>query len=435
MRNAFVAVVIVAVVSAGLYTWTTRHPAFDPIDRPAALSFGTALLNKGEALVAIGDCEVCHTRPGGSAFAGGLRLPTPFGAIHSTNITPDPKTGIGRWSEAAFTRAMREGLDRNGNHLYPAFPYDHFTKITDDDIKAIYAYLMTLTPVAAVIPENELIFPLNYRFVMAAWNLLFLTPGSFIPNPSKNSKWNRGAYLVEGLAHCGACHTPRNLAGAEKRNQPYAGGEVDEWYAPALNLASPAPIPWSEEALVNYFLDGRDKHHGIAAGPMTAVANNLATLSEYDASAIAAYILSFQDHSNVKERAESALIFAAEREFGGASTPTGGQLSAGSDTALERGYKRFTAVCANCHRAGSQTTALALTSSVNALSPHNLIQVIDKGLKPPNGAADHSMPAFGGALSDADLADLVTFMRGHFSKRPAWIDVPATIATIRAVKE
>ena len=432
MRYIVMSASAAILAAAGLFAWIERYPAIAPIEPPAASAFDSTLIDKGRGLVALGDCAVCHTRPGGDVFAGGLKLPTPFGVIYSTNITPDPKTGIGRWSEAAFTRAMHDGIDRGGNYLYPAFPYDHFTKITNDDIKAIYAYLMTRTPVTFSAPKNELIFPIRYRFVVAGWNLLFLRHGVFTPDPSKDTKWNRGAYLVEGLGHCGGCHTPRNFAGAEKHSQPYAGGEAEGWHAPALNDASPAPLPWSSDALINYFLDGWDKDHGIAGGPMTDVVNELAALPESDVSAIATYILSFQNQLDLSARTKSASAFAAEREFNGPVTPMSGPPNRDAATAAGRGQALFAKSCANCHRAGGQTVPLALTSTVNGPDPRNLIHVISRGIQPPKGSPDQSMPAFGGSLSDDNFADLVAFVRHHFSKQPAWSGIPALVKSTRS---
>jgi mono/diheme cytochrome c family protein len=373
--------------------------------------------------------------PGGKSFAGGLKLRTPFGAIYSTNITPDPRTGIGQWSEAAFARALREGVDRNGKYLYPAFPYDHFTKITDDDIKAIYVYLMTRPPVTATAPSNELIFPINYRIVLAAWNLFFLDYGVVSPDQSKTAQWNRGAYLVEGPGHCGGCHTPRNLMGAEKRGQRYAGGEAKAWHAPALNEESPAPLPWTADALVNYLLDGWDKDHGIAAGPMSEVTNGFSALSEADVSAVAVYILSLQGQSRPKEAADATIAFAREREFDGATPRTADVKVDGPDSNIGRGRSLFVKICSNCHRVGGIPAALALTSTVNGPDPRNLIHVINEGIQPPEGVPDRSMPAFGRSLSDTDLIDLVAFMRLNFSKQPAWKDVAAQVGRIRAARD
>ena len=185
----------------------------------------------------------------------------------STNITPDPETGIGHWSEAAFLRALREGVDRAGRHLYPAFPYDHFTKLTDEDIGALYAFLMTRRAVRAPAQANRLSFPFNWRPLLAGWKLLYLTRGPAQGNEASD----RGAYLVEALAHCGSCHTPRNRFGAEERSRTFAGGEAEDWHAPALNADSPAPHPWTRDQLFTYLRRGFVEPHGVAAGPMQSV--------------------------------------------------------------------------------------------------------------------------------------------------------------------
>jgi mono/diheme cytochrome c family protein len=267
-----IGIVLVLVLVGVAYAWRSQ---IAPIDPPAAGSFDASLVDRGAALAAIGNCNVCHTNGGGEMFAGGLALPTPFGTIYSTNITPDPDTGIGRWSEAAFARAMREGVDREGHHLYPAFPYDHFTKVTDEDNRALYAYLMTRKPVRAETPPNELPFPINVRMVLAGWKLLFFKPGVYENDPAQSPEWNRGAYLAEGLGHCGACHTPRNLMGAEKKGDAYAGGEAEGWNAYALNSASPAPAAWTVDSLTHYLSTGYEAQHGVARGPMAPVTANM----------------------------------------------------------------------------------------------------------------------------------------------------------------
>ena len=201
----------------------------------------------------------CHIRPGGQPLAGGYGVNTPFGVIYGTNITPDTQTGIGRWSLAAFTRAMREGVSRDGHHLYAAFPYTAFTELSDDDINALYAYLMTRTPVSATIPPNTVPFPLNIRLLEEGWKILFFRKKAFQPDPTKDAEWNRGAYLAEALSDCGGCHTPRNALGAEKLRHAYAGAVVDNWIAPPLTEANPSPVPWTEERLFSYLRTGVDR--------------------------------------------------------------------------------------------------------------------------------------------------------------------------------
>jgi mono/diheme cytochrome c family protein len=255
---------VVVVVAAGVaVVWRpsiareTTTPSFPPQQ-----------VTRGAALAAVGNCITCHTKSDGIPFAGGRPIETPFGTIYSVNVTPDHDTGIGGWSEAAFRRAMKDGVSRDGHHLYPAFPYDHMTRMSDDDIASVYAFMMTRRPVHAEAPSNDLPFPFNLRPLIAGWKLLFLDRDATQPDTAKGPEWNRGAYLVEGLAHCGACHTPRNALGAEKTDEPYAGGESDGWIAPALNAASPAAVPWDAARLYNYLRHGFDAMHCTASPPV-----------------------------------------------------------------------------------------------------------------------------------------------------------------------
>ena len=289
-RMALVLAAIVVLAFDGWLTYGALH-ATDPVAAPVPGSFDPQTVRRGAALAALGNCNVCHMAPGGGAFAGGLGIATPFGMIYSSNITPDRDTGIGQWSLAAFTRAMREGLGRDGRHLYPAFPYNHFTHVSDADDAAIYAYLMTRQPVHATPPADDLPFPLNIRATLAGWNLLFFKAGPLKPDADKSAAWNRGAYLAEGLAHCGACHTPHNALGAEEADHHFAGAPVEGWYAYAINDASPAPVPWTQASLASYLKHGWAEHHGIARGPMAAVTENMAALPDADIEAIATYVV------------------------------------------------------------------------------------------------------------------------------------------------
>lgn len=284
---ALAAIVVIGAGGFAVYAWETE---IDPVDPPDPSSFRAALVQHGAELARIGNCRICHTAPGGEPFAGGLPLATPFGTIYSTNITPDPETGIGRWSEAAFIRAMRKGVDREGRHLYPAFPYDHFTLVTEQNNQAIFAYLMTREPVRAATPTNDIPFPLNLRPILAGWKLFFFREGVFSPDRSRDAEWNRGAYLAEGLGHCSACHTPRNVLGAEKQSQRYAGDEAEGWYAYALNAASPARVPWEQDSLANFLRHGFFGTHGMARGAMAPVVRDLGSVPEEDVRAVAAYV-------------------------------------------------------------------------------------------------------------------------------------------------
>ena len=370
------------------------------------------LVAKGAGLAAIGNCATCHTSAEGKPFAGGRPLATPFGTLYSTNITPDPETGIGRWSEAEFLRAMHEGIGRDGRELYPAFPYDHFTRVTDDDVAALYAFIMTREPVRAEPPPNRLRFPMSVRSSIKLWKAAYFRPGVYRDDPSHDAEWNRGAYLAEGLAHCGACHTPRNALGAEVADRSLAGGDAEDWHATALAIDSPAPVRWTADQLYAYLRDGREPEHGIAAGPMADVTHNLASVAEADVRAIAAYVAS---------------------RMSGPSSP---RTEAGPRPASSDGEQIFAGACAVCHGGASPTLAtatipLAVTTSLNAPDPRNAIHVILEGIEPESGEKGALMPGFRAELTDAQVAALVDYLRARFTDRPAWRDVVQQVGAIR----
>ena len=431
-RTRLAVAALAALVVLAAFGWANRHPELAPVGPPSVAAFDTALLRTGEALAGLGACAVCHTSERGEPFAGGRALPTPFGIVYSTNITPDVETGIGAWSKAAFRRAMHEGVDPRGRHLYPAFPYDHFTKVTDEDVDAIYAYLMTREPVAFEAPDHELAFPFNVRMLLAGWKLLFLETGRFEPDASRDDEWNRGAYLAEGLGHCGACHTPRNAFGALEETAAYDGGDVEDWHAPALNARSPAPIPWSQEQLVDYLFDGWEEAHGIAAGPMAPVVNHLYDQSEDDVFAIAAYFASRQRPA--LSVAETQAVLAGARALDWERDPGYSPEKTPDDPALRRGMEVWRDQCADCHKrgGGEAPVPLALTTTVNAPDPRNVIHIVFDGIRPPRGALQRSMPEFGASITDADIVDLVKYVRWHFTDRPAWEDVARHVAAKRA---
>jgi nicotinate dehydrogenase subunit B len=288
---ASIGAVCAAVIGIGAAILPWR--AIAPIARPAPSVFSATTIARGQLLAALGDCAVCHTNTNGIVNSGGRPLETPFGVIYSTNITPDVDTGIGTWSYPAFERAMREGIHRDGRHLYPAFPYTHFAKVSDAELQALYAYLMAQQPVRATAPKNELRFPFNLRPLMAGWNALFHRSETFQPDPARSDIWNRGAYLVEGLGHCAACHSPRNALGAEQASAYLAGGFAEGWEAPALTSLSQAPIPWTEDELFAYLRTGESRYHGVAAGPMAPVVKELAALPDNDIRAMAVYLAFF----------------------------------------------------------------------------------------------------------------------------------------------
>jgi mono/diheme cytochrome c family protein len=399
------------------------RPAIAPISPPPPGSFAPELVAKGEALAGGGYCAQCHTVKGGQKLAGGYPMATPFGVLYSTNITPDPETGIGTWSEAAFARAMHEGVARDGSHLFPGFPYDHFSKVSDDDVKAIYAYLMTRPAVRAAAPANTIPFPLNIRALQEGWKILFFRPGRFEPVAGKSAEWNRGAYLALGLSHCGACHTPRNLLGAEKAGDTYAGAVVDNWIAPPLTAANPAPVPWTKAELHSYLRNGVSALHGIAAGPMSPVVHGLSALPESDIEALAIY---FADIDRASERVASVDPEVA-RAMSYASLGTGGELDADA--------RLYTVACASCHYNSNAPLAvrpdLALNSALSLPDPTNLIQVVLRGISADEGIPGVVMPGFGRALRDADIARILAYLRRTRTNLPAWPDLEKKIAALR----
>ncbi len=400
--------------------------ALDPIDPASATTFPADIVAKGEVLAGVGDCVVCHTVAGGKPYAGGLGLHSAFGTIYSTNITPDPDTGIGRWSEAAFARALHEGIARDGSHLFPAFPYDHYTKVRDDDVHALYAFFMTREPVRAEATPSSLPFPLNVRALQAGWKLLFFRNGVFQSNATKGGDWNRGAYLAEGLGHCGACHTPRNGLGAERTGAAYAGAMVDGWQAPALTSANPAPMPWTSDELSGYLRTGATALHGSAAGPMSPVVHQgLAKLPDSDVRAIATYFADRNGSESRKSEAGQTLATAMALAHRDARNDS------------DDGADLYVAACASCHYNGGTTPLevrpeLALNSALTGPDPANLIHVILNGISRNDGMAVLFMPGFAKSLSDTDITTLVAYLRRTRTDQPAWKDLPAAVAAIRS---
>ena len=387
------------------------HGAIAPLQAPQ--SFPREQIAKGAGLAHLGNCLGCHTAPGGKAYAGGAPIQTPFGTVYGTNITPDPDTGIGRWPRAAFARAMREGVDLEGRHLYPAFPYDHFTKVTDDDIAALYAFIMTREPVRQENRRNTVPIP---RPFLAFWKARYFHPGVDQPDASRDAQWNRGAYLVQGLAHCGACHTPRNALGAEKKDAAFAGGEAEGWHAPALDSASPSPVPWTAPALHTYLSTGVAELHTVAAGPMAEVVHDLSQAGDADRQAIARYIASLDTRSEAERARVREAALARAR----------------SAVAL-KGNAVYDGACADCHNRGrgeeGGALELPLGTALTIPTPRNLAFIIRDGIVPSEGERGAWMPAFAGALTDRQLTDLLSYLRA-LGGQPAWPDVAGDVRKI-----
>jgi mono/diheme cytochrome c family protein len=424
-KSGIIGGIVVALLlgGAGAVFAIIWRPAIAAIDPPSPPSFDTGLVKRGRELAALGNCNDCHTVRGGNNFAGRRPVPTPFGTIYSSNITPDTETGIGRWSEAAFQRAMRFGVDREGRHLYPTFPYDHFTNVSDEDDRALYAYLMTREPVRAPARDNQLSFPLNQRIVVAGWKLLFLHQGTYKPDPARSAEWNRGAYLVEGLAHCGACHTPRNALGAERLNAIFAGGDVDHWQAYAINAQSPAPMPWDADALYAYLRDGFHPDHGTARGPMAEVVRNLSAVPADDVRAIAAYMADQFGAPSAERKRQGEAAVAQARSTQPAAPPD------------SSGAAIYAAACAGCHESGRPAPYgginLALSTAISGPDPRNLANIVVAGVRPVEGERSPIMPGFAASMSDAQIAALLTYLRSRFSRQPAWSGLENVVAEAR----
>jgi mono/diheme cytochrome c family protein len=303
-------------------------------------------------------------------------------------------------------------VSRNGKHLYPALPYEHFTHVTDADLDALYAFLMTRQPVEAKAPENKLIPPLGFRPLLVGWKLLFLHEGPFVPTPSKSEEWNRGAYLVEGLGHCGGCHTPRNIAGGEENGHAYAGGVAEGWNAPPLDASNPAALAWTSDALYTYLRTGIEANHSAAAGPMGPVTHDLATAPEVDVRAISIYVASLMQGNATTKPVDKA-------EAAAQAHPIGATLFAGA--------------CSSCHGAGAPMAKqgrpdLSLVSAPQEVDPRNTIQIILQGLQPPMGTRGPYMPAFASNLTNFQIAEIVAYLRSRYSDRPAWSSLENAVA-------
>ena len=364
-----------------------------------------AQLRRGQYLVAAGDCLSCHLREGGEPFAGGLGLNTPFGAIYTSNITPDRQTGIGAWTGDQFYRAMHDGKGAHGENLYPAFPYPWFRRASRADDDAIFAYLMTVPAVSYTPPQNNLPFPFNIRGSVGAWNLLFLDSHDFQSDPGRSAEWNRGAYLVKGLGHCGACHTPKNSFGADKSKQEFHGGKLDNWVAPDLTGNSRMGLgDWSVEDIVEFLATGRNPRAAAGGAMAEVITYSTSLLNDADRHAIAVYL---------KSQPASAAITA--------STPDSG--------AMRRGAEIYSDACSSCHLENGVGQPrvfppLGKDAMLQQSDPTGLEHVILGGTRIGISASRPSplsMPSFAWKLSDQEIADVSTFIRNSWGNRAAQV--------------
>jgi mono/diheme cytochrome c family protein len=386
MRRPLTTAVVFAGLTGAAFAQDTQ--SFDRIER-------------GRYLAVLGDCAGCHTAPGGAPFAGGLALQTPFGTLVAPNITPDPDTGIGNMTNDDFLATLHEGRGHNGKRLYPAMPYPAYTKMTDDDVLAMRAYFATIAPVKNHVVSNQLPFPLNIRLAMAFWNGLNFTSGRYQPNPQKSAAWNRGAYIVEGPAHCGTCHTPKTLLGGDKNNVALTGATLQGWFAPDITNDTRKGIGgWSTDDLVQYLKTGTNKWT-LASGPMAeAVSHSTSQMNDEDILAIATYL---KDSGEGVASAKPAAVAA-------------------STSVMRAGAAIYKDSCAACHRDSGEGDVhlfprLAGSALVQSDDPTTLARVVLHGTRAvatagaPTGPA---MPAFDWRLDDAQVAAVLTYIRNNW---------------------
>ncbi len=367
-----------------------------------------AIIKKGEYLARAGDCIACHTAPEGEPFAGGLPMATPFGTLYTSNITPDPENGIGKWSADDFYRTMHEGRFPDGGLLYPAMPFASYTKVSREDSDAIYAYLQSIDPVSKRNKPHELKFPYNNRSLVLGWRTLFFREGAFTPDKTKSDEWNRGAYLVEGLGHCGMCHTPINALGGNSQADAFKGGLIpmQDWYAPSLTSNKEAGLgDWSIEDITDLLQKGVSKR-GAVYGPMADVVyNSLQYLSDDDTKAMAVYLKGISTDSP--------------------APPVSHLSHAESSLLLNLGKTVYDRQCASCHGVNGEGRApdyppLAGNQSIQMESAVNPIRMVLNGGYPPGTRGNpmpYGMPPFSVSLSDDEVAAVVSYIRTSWGNR------------------
>jgi len=419
----------------------------------AALADDRALLEKGAYLARAADCVACHTKPGGAAYAGGYGIQTPMGIIYSTNITPSRTNGIGSWSEADFARAVRRGVSADGHHLYPAMPYDSYAAMTDEDIHALYVYLgSSVAPVdSSAGPVTALRFPYNFRGLMRVWNWLYLDRTAFAAHEGETAEQARGRYLVDAVAHCGTCHTPRNIMMAAKSGHTLEGAQLGGWYAPDIAAGRNAPLAsWSDEEIRAYLRNGHVRDKGVAAGPMSeAVEHSLRFLNDRDLAAITAYLRAQQRPAQpgkaersitetarvyeVDSRADRSTRAQARQERDARPGPYADRRNYRD---IDGGAALYMAACASCHQLDGRGTpddfypSLRFSRTMRTSRPDNLVMTILAGVHRDGADGPARMPAFRHDLTDHQIAVLVRFVTSQFAQAPLTPDDHA-IAAIR----
>jgi mono/diheme cytochrome c family protein len=438
-RAAVIAVVAIIAVGIVFALWIVTTPgplAFasgervaladykgpDPTGVPASLKTAS-LVERGAWLTKAADCEVCHTAKGGTPYAGGFAFTLPFGTIYSPNITADKETGIGDWTDAQFLNAVHKGIDDEGKHLYPAMPYASYTYMTDADALAIKAYLFSLPPVHNEVPNNTLAFPFNQRWLMGFWNMFFAADTRFKPDTGQSPAWNRGAYLAEGLAHCGECHTPRNLAYALDNRRKFAGETNAGWRAYNITSDNEAGVgAWSDNELYDYLSTGHALGRGTAAGPMgEAVDHSFSLMSPNDIRALIVYLRSIPPVMSSLPAPVASPASASHKD--------------GVTIADARGKQIYEGACASCHSWTGVSAILPYATltgarAVNDPSATNVAQAVIAGIKRSSSQGEVVMPAFGEAYSDTEIAAVANYVTARFGAKASRLTA-ADVASLR----
>ncbi len=416
MKRVLIALLLVCVIGVIAYMALTRTDgAAGAAPAIAGAPAAADTLARGEYLAKAADCVACHTVPGsGKDFAGGFAFRLPFGTIYSSNITPDPDTGIGRWSDDEFVRAVREGVRKDGQHLYPALPYPSYTKMSRGDVLAIKAYLFSLPPIKQENLANDLEFPFNQRWIMGFWNAAFFKSQRFAADSAKSPEWNSGAYLATALGHCAECHTPRNVGFGLEHGKELSGHEVQGWRAYNITPNVEHGIgSWSDAELTAYLKSGHAPGHASASGPMgEAVAHSLQFLADEDVASLVSYLRSVPAQAGslpIDIDTKPAPVLASSDSLPGGD----------SATAHAQGLQLFEGACASCHQwngKGQQTPYAALlgTRGVNDISGTNVTQAILHGVNMRLAGNAVFMPAFGTAYTDAEISALANYVIAHF---------------------
>jgi mono/diheme cytochrome c family protein len=366
------------------------------------------IIDRGRYLTSVADCAACHTDPTDKRpFAGGRPIETPFGIVLSANITPDPQTGIGNWSDEEFDAAVRRGRMPDGRRLYPAMPYGYFTRMSKDDVLAIRAYLSTLPPVHNAVETNQLSFPFSIRMGMAVWNWLYFEPGEFQPDARQSAQWNRGAYLVRGPGHCGACHTPKTFLGGDKSKQRLQGYAIQGWFAPDITGNHGGISNWSVTDIAEYLQRGHNRF-AAAAGPMAEVVElSGSRMTPDDLEAIGTYL---KQQSGKPSKLDPVPA---------------------NDPRMQAGSAIYTDLCSACHKKDGTGVAylipnLAGAASVSARDPTTVLRVLIEGAQSAATSAEPTapaMPGYGWQLNDAQIAAVATYIRNSWGHASAPVSV------------